>query len=144
MPNPGTPNRWVLIAAVLSVGAAMAACSRDSATAEAPPAAVVETASGSEPVITLAEVGAARIGVQTTAVAAQSPVQVPYRALMYDPSGATWVYVSPEPLTYQRFPVTVADIDGDLVHLVSGPPPGTEVVTVGVAELWGAENGIGQ
>ena len=34
-------------------------------------------------------------------------------------------------------------IDGDLAVLSHGPPSGTEVVTVGAAELFGAEFGIG-
>ena len=41
-------------------------------------------------------------------------------------------------------PVTVEDVNGDIAHLSSGPATGTPVVTVGVAELFGTENGIGQ
>jgi hypothetical protein len=47
-------------------------------------------------------------------------------------------------LTYTRHPVTVEAIDGDQAILADGLTPGTEVVTVGVAELYGAELGIGQ
>jgi hypothetical protein len=38
--------------------------------------------------------------------------------------------------------VTVRQVDGDVVTLSAGPPAGTEVVTVGAIELWGAELGI--
>ena len=39
---------------------------------------------------------------------------------------------------------TVDAIDGGEMMLTRGPSPGTEIVTVGVAELYGAELGIGQ
>jgi hypothetical protein len=45
-------------------------------------------------------------------------------------------------LTYVREEVTVADIDGDSAILSSGPDVGAVVVTVGAAELLGAENGV--
>jgi hypothetical protein len=139
------PTRCAVVALVSSAGLAMAACAGEPATAEAPQPATVQEASGSQaPLITVTEQGAERTGIETTTVGSESTLSVPYSALLYDPSGDTWVYVSPEPLTYTRHPVTVEDIDGDLVLLAAGPPPGTEVVTVGVAELWGAENGIGQ
>jgi hypothetical protein len=139
------PTRWAAAVLALSVGLTMAACSGESATAEAPNPAVVEQATGSEPpLITLTEQGAARTGIETAVVAAQSPLTVPYRALLYDPNGDTWVYTSPEPLSYVRQPVTVDTIDGEQVILTDGPAAGTEIVTVGVAELYGAELGIGQ
>ena len=43
-----------------------------------------------------------------------------------------------------REPVTVDDVEADVAILSSGPEIGTPVVTVGVAELFGTENGIGQ
>ena len=39
--------------------------------------------------------------------------------------------------------VAGADIDGDVAVLSSGPPVGTRIVTVGVAELFGTEFGVG-
>ena len=68
---------------------------------------------------------------------------VPYMSVIYDLHGETWVYKTNEPLTFVRHPITVDYIDDDRVILVDGPPVGTEVVTVGVAELWGTETGIG-
>jgi hypothetical protein len=68
---------------------------------------------------------------------------IPYAALFYDLHGETWAYTSPEPLQYLRQPISVDYIDGELAVLLEGPPVGTQVVTVGVAELWGAETGIG-
>jgi hypothetical protein len=58
-------------------------------------------------------------------------------------NGETWTYTSPEPLTFVRAPITVEAIDADLAYLSAGPAPGTEVVTVGAAELFGVESGVG-
>ena len=68
---------------------------------------------------------------------------VPYSALIYDPQGRTWVYTSPEPRTFVRQEVIVDFIDGDLVVLTEGPPLGTVVASVGVAELYGTEFEVG-
>jgi hypothetical protein len=68
---------------------------------------------------------------------------IPYDALIYDVEGGTWVYVKEHnALTFVREHVTVDHIQGDLAFLKEGPPPGTEVVTVGGAELYGAETGV--
>jgi multidrug efflux pump subunit AcrA (membrane-fusion protein) len=69
---------------------------------------------------------------------------VPYSALLYDLDGSTWIYVSPEPLVFMRQPVTVDFIEGDRVILSDGPSAGTIVATVGVAELYGADTGVGK
>jgi hypothetical protein len=68
---------------------------------------------------------------------------VPYGAIMYDTKGDTWVFTSPRPLVFVRHKVVVEDIDGDRVILAEGPPSGTTVVTVGAAELMGAEHKYG-
>lgn len=89
--------------------------------------------------------GAQRIDVQTGQIskAASGKLIAPYGALHYDNSGTSWVYTSPEPLSFVRAKVTVERIEGDTVVLVDGPPEGTRVVTVGAAELFGAESGVG-
>jgi len=68
---------------------------------------------------------------------------VPYSALIYDPQGTTWIYTSPQPRTFVRHKVNVDYIEGNLVILNDGPPEGTVVASVAVAELYGAEFGIG-
>jgi len=40
--------------------------------------------------------------------------------------------------------VKVESIDGDVVVLKEGPPPGTAVVTAGGSELTGIEFGVGK
>ena len=64
---------------------------------------------------------------------------VPYAAIIYDHGGDTWVYTNPEPEVFVRAAVVVDRIDGDTAHLSEGPEPGTSVVTLGAAELYGAE-----
>lgn len=68
---------------------------------------------------------------------------VPYGAVLYDAHGDTWVYTSPDALVYIRHAIAVDYISGDRAVLSSGPPAGTKVVTVGAAELFGAEFEIG-
>jgi hypothetical protein len=51
-------------------------------------------------------------------------------------------YVNTAAGTYQRKPITVAEIDGQTVLLSAGPAAGTAVVTVGAAELLGTEYDI--
>jgi hypothetical protein len=69
---------------------------------------------------------------------------VPVGALLYDLNGETWVYISLEPLQFLRYPVQVDYIQGGKVVLLEGPPVGTEVATVGVAELHGTDTGVGK
>jgi hypothetical protein len=69
---------------------------------------------------------------------------VPSAAVVYDINGQTWVYTNPEGLSYLREPIMVDYFwDGNAV-LLEGPPPGTRVVTVGVAELFGTDTGVGK
>ncbi len=112
-----------------------------------------ETATGYEPaklsavkgnedlkLVTLTEEGARRTGVETSKVRVEGGRKVvPYAALIYDPKGGTFVYTSPKPLTYLRVPVKVSSVTGARVVVSDGPPAGTEVVTVGTAEVYGTE-----
>ena len=68
---------------------------------------------------------------------------VPYSALMYVSTGDTFVYTSPKPRTFVRQAVNIDYIADNVAVLKEGPPVGTEVVTVGAAELFGAEAGAG-
>jgi len=103
--------------------------------------ATIEAIEGAEVErITVTDRGAERLGLETVSVEpGPSGLVIPYSSLLYDASGQTWVYTNPETLVYIREKVTVERIDGDLVHLTDGPAPGTSIVTVGAAELFGAE-----
>jgi hypothetical protein len=68
---------------------------------------------------------------------------VPHSAVIYGAHGESWVSTSPEALTFVRHPVTVDYVEGDTAYLSDGPAGGTEVATVGVPELYGAEFEVG-
>jgi hypothetical protein len=71
-------------------------------------------------------------------------LMVPSAAVVYDINGQTWVYTNPETLTYLREPILVDYfLDGTAV-LLEGPTAGTRVATVGVAELFGTDTGVGK
>ena len=81
-----------------------------------------------------------RIQLQTTKVRLEDgDLEVEHAALVYDKKGKPWVFTVVGPRTYVRAPVKIKEIDDELMILASGPPPGTEVVTVGAIELWGTE-----
>jgi hypothetical protein len=68
---------------------------------------------------------------------------VPYSSVIYDLKGDAWAYTSPAPLTFVRDRIGIDFIEGDKAVLSLGPGSGTEVVTVGAAELFGTEFGVG-
>lgn len=93
--------------------------------------------------VTFTAEGAARTGLRTEAVRRiGGRIVVPYAALLYGAEGDTFVYRSPKPLRYRRTEVRVGRIEGDRVLLSHGPPPGTRVVTVGAAEVYGTEQEV--
>jgi hypothetical protein len=90
--------------------------------------------------VTFTAEGARRTGLETATLRRRGgQVVMPYAALIYDAEGKTYVYTSPKRRTYLREQVSVARVDGDRVLLSRGPPAGTTVVTVGAAEVYGAE-----
>lgn len=104
------------------------------------PPAKVEKIDGSDlKRITLTPKASERIGIELTPA---GQLQVPYSALLYDPAGTTWVYISPQQLVFHRQKVVVDAISQAQVKLTEGPAAGVQVVTVGAAELYGAENGL--
>lgn len=98
--------------------------------------------------IKLSADSAQRIGLQTStmqirAFTGRAPqLTVPLAAVLYDEDGTTWVYAETAQLTFQREPVVITRVNGDLAVLRSGPAPGTAVATVGAAELRGSEDGV--
>jgi hypothetical protein len=131
----------VLVAAGVALTGCEAAQGSDPELAEV--ATVDEGAGGGPGVITLSEPAERRLGIATAPVAAGADgLVVPYAALVYATDGSTWVFVRQDPLVYRRTRVMVAGRAGDQVLVTSGPRAGTEVVTVGAAELVGVETGI--
>ena len=66
----------------------------------------------------------------------------PFASIMYDLEGDAWVYTVPAPLTFVRESIVVEQIKGNVAYLKEGPKTGTQVVTVGVPELYGTEVGV--
>jgi hypothetical protein len=148
----GLTRRTALLLAALLLLAVLplAACGGEEDAAVADEPATVELVAGSDELheITLTAEAAERIDLQTTVVrtegeGADERTIVPYSAIVYEVDGETWVYTSPDDLKFVREHVVVEEIDGDRAVLTAGPAAGTEVATVGVAELFGAEHGIG-
>ena len=141
------------VAALVVAGLQLTGCQRESSTYTKVEPAKVEHVEGSEiSRLTLTEKAMERLGVKTTPVREaqaegaknqQARPVVPYSAVMYVPSGETFVYTSPQPRTFVRQAVNIDYIEGDSAVLNEGPPTGTEVVSVGAAELFGTEFGVG-
>jgi multidrug efflux pump subunit AcrA (membrane-fusion protein) len=135
----------VRLAAVVAV-AALSACSEVESTS-APgyePSKLHEVEGSDVKQVTLTPEGAKRTGLRTAAVRRSGDHRVvPYSALIYDGEGRTFVYTSPQPLTFLRAPVVVDRIEGDRVLLTRGPEAGRRVVTTGAAEVYGSELEIG-
>jgi hypothetical protein len=146
-------HTWLVAAALVAVGVLSAACVRSPETVaseEASSDVQVEAVEGSDlSRVTLTQIAADRLGIATAPVRKTSTPEhstrtaVPFSAVLYDSDGKSWVYTNPEARTYVRESITVERVDGDLAYLRDGPKAGTAVVTVGVAELFGAEYGVG-
>jgi hypothetical protein len=94
--------------------------------------------------VTLTKQTAEKIDVRTARVSGSARrLVVPHAALIYNPDGNSFVYTQPRPLTYVRAQVKVDRVTDDDVVLLAGPPAGTEVVTIGAAELLATEYEIG-
>jgi hypothetical protein len=138
--------RWALVgaAAVALVIAGFELAERetseDAAASGAEPASVEHIDGTGLSRVALSASAAERIGLETAVVRRRGgTLVVPYSTLLYDETGRTWVYTSPQRLTFVRAPVAVQRITEDSVVLSAGPRAGTTVAAVGVAELYGTE-----
>jgi hypothetical protein len=138
-------NRLSISVLVLVLPLLVAACGGSSTDAAVEPATVEEVSGTDLSRVTLTPEAAERLDIQTAPVqdGEGTGMVIPYAALVYSPTGETWAYTNPEGLTFVRQRIVVDRIDGDRVVLSKGPSPGTKVATVGVAELFGAESGVG-
>jgi hypothetical protein len=140
--------KHTLLLPVIAVGLALLAVGCGGGTAEESESgpAIVSGVEGTDLFrIELTAKAAERLAIRTAAVERDGGrIVVPYSAVLYSPTGETWVYVSPKPLTFVRHRIVVDRIDGKRAVLKTGPPRGVTVATVGVAELFGAESGLGQ
>lgn len=147
-------SRWlaaVLILPSLGVSACTPSEASDSEAASDEGPAKIEPVKGTDVSrVVLTAKAAQRLGIQTATIRSARVTGdgttfkkvVPYAAVMYGPAGNEFVFTSPAPLVFVRRPIRVRDVDGDRAVLISGPPVGTAVVTVGAAELLGTEYGV--
>ena len=132
-------NRWFLVMLIFA-GLLLSACGGEAAAPEKIVPSKLEPIEGTDlSKVILTEKAAERIGVQTVAA---SGATVPYAAVIYDIEGNTWIYTNPEPLTFIRESIVVDHIEGDTAFLAESLPAELNVVTVGVAELYGTETGV--
>lgn len=82
-----------------------------------------------------------RVMVAVPLVSSEEALVVPWSAVVYDVEGGTWVYGVVEPHVYARTRIEVRHVNSGLAVLARGPAPGTQVVSAGVAELFGTEFG---
>jgi hypothetical protein len=139
-----------LTALVVLATALLGSCSSQSAaqTEESGPAHVEPVGDLGLHRITLEAQAVTRLDLQTGHVRGSTAdgaahLLVAHSAVVYDAEGAAWVYTVVDDLTYQRAPVEIDRVVAEDAALLSGPPVRTEVVTVGAAELYGAEHDVG-
>ena len=132
---------WV---AAVAVGMSAGCAEIESVTAEPYEPAALESTGPDKPArVILTEEAVDRVALQTTEVKASGKdLTVEHAALVFDKAGKPWVFSVVGPRTYVRATVTIKEVQDNVVTLSAGPPAGTQVVTVGAIELWGAELGI--
>lgn len=137
-------RRWTVVIPICAI-LFLPGC-RDLATEEEEgyePASVEEIEGSDLSRVVLKEDAARRIGLDTVpATSRGGRTVVPESAIWVDVNGDEWVYTNPETLVFVRAQVVVSRYDDGLAYLSDGPAPGTEVASVGVAELIGSEFGI--
>lgn len=140
-------KRTILIPIVVLAATMLAACSSSTGYEYVAPASVEEVSDDLWRV-TLTPAAAERTGIELGEVSSgvfdgTEMSTIPYSAVMYHYDGTEWTYTG-EGLTYMRLPIEIERIENGTAFLRSGPPLGTAVVTVGAAELYGVEFGIGK
>lgn len=85
-----------------------------------------------------------RVGVTLQLGKAIARPVVPWSSILHDIQGGTWVYENTKPHVFVRRRVEVERVDGDLAILRRGVTSGVNIVTLGAAELYGTEFGVGK
>lgn len=147
-------NKWFVYSLMLGMILAVINAEAGSTTEKSKEVKIEEIPDSQLKKITFTKRAAERIGIETATVSEQkfkekngerkSRLIIPYSAVIYDQNGATWAYINPEPLVFIRHSIDIDRIDDQKVILRKGPPTNSQVVTVGVAEIYGVESGIGK
>lgn len=135
----------------------LAACGSSTHAQVTPAARLIHTPGSPVSKIVLSALGAQRIGLTTaTARPVSAPkhakgkkapaggprVIIPASAVIYDPSGKTYAFVSVGHLTYQEVQIVVDNMTATSAYLGSGPRAGATVVSRGAEELYGVQAGV--
>lgn len=130
--------------AVVAVGAASCAGAvDDSYVIEGEPGTIKPISGSDLAQVQLTDRAAERLRVETETVKGSgNGVVVPRTAVFVDSDGVWWVYTQQQPRTFVRHEIVIASERRRVAFLSDGPEVGTEVVTVGVAELYGLEDEI--
>ena len=133
---------------VVSLGATPGASGRIATPIAAPPTADLATA-GVDLFYRLSNADASlrpgqRVSVRVPLAAGAEHLVVPRGAVLFDALGGTWVYEARDAGVFVRQRITLIDTIGETAVLGQGPSPGTRVVTIGAAELFGTEFGVGK
>lgn len=83
-----------------------------------------------------------RVGVKLLLSTGGECLTLPWSAVLHDLQGGTWVYEVLGPRTYRRQRVFVRYAVNDIAVLATGPASGTNVVSEGAVEIFGAETGF--
>jgi hypothetical protein len=141
-----TALRRAVLGCVVAIAVATSAgCAEiESVTAEPYEPAALESTGPDKPArIILTDEAVDRVALQTTEVKPLGKeLTVDHAALVFDKAGKPWVFTVVGPRTYVRAAIGIKEVQDNLMILSAGPPAGTQVVTVGAIELWGAELGI--
>ena len=135
-----------MVVALVASALALSGCAEKSKSeaSEDGPVKLVEVKGSEVQQVVLTAKAAERVGIEMVAITERGGTKVaPYAAVVYDANGDAWAYTSAKPLTFVRSAIKVASIAGNDAILSAGPDAGTEVVTVGTAELFGSEQEIG-
>lgn len=132
--------------AALALALILTACGRGDGGIELePPATKVKIEGTDRYVVHVTEKAAERLDIDTTEVSeTERGLAVPSAAVILEPDGRFWVYVTDEPLAYYREEISPVREEGGWAYYQNGPGPGTTVVIESVAELWGEETGVGK
>ena len=135
-------RRWMLLAPLVAL--ALSACGEVPEEEPLSEPMTLEQIEGTEfSRVTLTAKAVERLGIETITVrGGAQETAVPASAVWVGVNGEEWIYTAPEPLVFVREVISVDRYEGDVAVLSDGPAAGTQIVTVGVAELIGSEFGI--
>jgi hypothetical protein len=98
------------------------------------------------PMVILTAAAEKRLGIEGVRFKRDSAGQrvIPLSALIYDNNGGTWVFTNPSQYDYHREHIRILHTQKDKIRIESAISDEVPIVIQGVAELYGAESGVGK